>query len=110
MVSQAKAFFEPLRSIAFGSISAVYANVGTPTLNPVRVFKVSNNTQGHMILSVTPGQDDMFVPAGSFTLYDIQSNMNAQKDDSYVFPVNTQFRVKQVTAPVSGSVYIEVIC
>ncbi len=107
---QAKAFFEPLRSLAYTGISASYANVGSATSNPVRIFKISNNTQGDMIFSVTPGQDDMFLAAGSFTLYDVQSNMNARVDDSYVIPKQTQFRVKQVTSPVSGSVYIECLC
>lgn len=107
---QAKAFFEPLRSLASGSISASYANVGTAAVNPIRVFKLSNNTKGDMIFSVTTNQDDMFVAAGSFTLYDVQANMNPRLDDKYVLPIGTQFRVKQVTAPVSGDVYVEVIC
>ena len=107
---QAKAFFEPLRSLGFAGISAAYANIGSPTDNPIRIFKVSNGTQGDMILSVTTGQDDMFVAAGSFTLYDVQANMNVKSDDSYVLPKGTQFRVKQVTAPTSGAVYVEVIC
>ncbi len=107
---RAKAFFEPLRSLAFGGISAVYADVGGPTENTVRVFKISNTTQGDMIFSVTPAQDDMFVAAGSFTLYDVQSNMNPRLDDTYVLPKGTQFRVKEVSAPISGGVYIEAIC
>ena len=107
---QAKAFFEPLRSIVAASISGAYADIGSPTENPFRIYKVSNNTSGDMILSLTPGQDDMFVAAGSFTLYDIQANMNPRLDDKYVFPKATQFRIKQVTAPVSGAVYVEVIC
>jgi len=109
-IGQAKAFFEPLRSIAAASISGTYADVGTPTDNPVRIFKVSNGTKGDMIISATPGQDDMFVAAGAFTLYDIQANMNPGSDDSYVLPKGTQFQVKQVSTPTSGSVYIEVIC
>jgi len=107
---QAKAFFEPLRSILSGAISGTYADVGLPTENPVRIFKVSNNTKGDMVLSVTPGQDDMFVAAGAFTLYDVQANMNPQSDDSYVLPKGTQFRVKEVSAASQGAVYIEVIC
>lgn len=107
---QAKAFFEALRSIAAASITGAYANIGLPTQNPVRVFKISNNTQGDLIFSVTPGQDDMFLAAGSFTLYDVQANMNPRLDDTYVLPQGTQFQVKSVTAPTSGNAYVEIIC
>lgn len=105
----ASIFFEALRSLAFGGISAVYANIGAVTTHKVRAFKISNNTEGDMIFSVTSPADEMFLTAGSFTLYDIQANMNAQFDDQYVLGVGVQFKVKQVTAPVSGAVYVEVI-
>lgn len=62
-----------------------------------------------MIFSLdnTNAAGDMFVAAGSYKLYDVQANMNAQKDDKYVLAIGTQFYVKQVTAPVSGDVYVE---
>jgi len=104
----ARAFFEPLRSLAHGSISGVHANVGSATTHTVRAFKISNDTQGDMIFSATPGQDDMFVKAGGYDTWDVQSNINPDKDDKYVLPVGTQFRVKESTAPVSGAVYITV--
>jgi len=108
-MSQSRAFFEPLRSLGFAGISAAYAAVGTPTDHPIRVFCITNNTQGHMIFSLDPtnAAGDMFVAAGSYKLYDVQANINPQFDDKYVFPVGTQFYVKQVTAPTSGDVYVE---
>ena len=109
-MGQSKAFFEPLRSLNFAGISASYANVGTPTVNPIRIFKISNNTQGDMIFTTTGTQDEMFLSAGSFTLYDVQANMNPRYDDKYVLPIGAQFQVKQVTAPVSGNVYVECFC
>ena len=102
-------FFEALRVLAFGGISAAYANVGSVTAHKVRIFKISNNTEGDMIFRVTSTDDEIFLTAGSFTLYDIQANMNAQFDDKYVLPIGAQFEVKQITAPVSGAVYVEVI-
>ena len=106
-----RAFFEPLRSLAFGGISASYAVVGTATDNTVKVFCITNNTQGDMIFSLdnTVAAGQMYVAAGSYKLYDVQANMNAQFDDKYVFPVGTQFYVKQDTAPVDGAVYIEIM-
>jgi len=54
-------------------------------------------------------KDKIFVAAGGFKLWDVQANINPQFDDKYVLPVGTQFSVKQLEAPVSGSVYIEII-
>jgi hypothetical protein len=107
----ARAFFEPLRSIAFGGISGAYAAVGTPTSNMIRQFCISNNTQGDMILSVdnTVAAGQMFVAAGGFLLIDVMSNMNPRTDDKFLLPIGTQFYIKQVTAPVAGNVYIQTL-
>jgi len=104
----ARAFFEPIKTLAFGGISAVYASVGTPAAHEIRIFKIVNNTQGDLYFTTNTGEDQMFIASGSFTLYDVQVNVGPP-DDKFVFPVGTQFSVKQITAPVSGSVYIELI-
>lgn len=105
----AKASFEPLRTLASAGISAAYAAVGTATTHKVRAFCITNNTQGDMIFSLdnTVAAGQMFVAKGSYKLYDVQSNMNAQFDDEYVLPKGTIFYVKQSTAPTSGDVYVE---
>jgi len=108
-MTTARAFFEPIKTLAFGGISGTYAPVGSPTSFPIRAFKVSNNTQGHLYLTTNTSRDEMFVAAGSFTLYDIQSNINPKFDDQFVIAAQTQFYVKQITAPTSGAVYIECI-
>ena len=104
-----RVLFEAIKTLAFGGISGAYASVGSPTTHPIRAFKISNNTQGDMYFTTNTAQDEMFVPAGSFTLYDLQSNINPQFDDKFVLAIGTQFSVKQITAPVAGSVYIECI-
>jgi len=104
-----KASFESIKTLAFGGISGTYASVGAATLNPIRAFCISNNTAGDLYFTTDTAQDMIFLGAGSFRLYDIQSNINPQFDDKFVLPVGTQFSVKQITAPVSGSVYIECI-
>lgn len=107
----ARAFFEPLRSLASGGISGTYAAVGSPTTHMIRAFCISNNTEGDMIFSTdnTLVAGELFVAAGSFKLFDVQSNINPQFDDKYVLEIGTQFYVKQSEAPVSGSVYIETL-
>ncbi len=104
-----KAQLEPLRSLAFGSISGTYAAVGGAFANPVRLICFTNNTEGDMFFSRDITIDEMFVAAGSFKLFDISTNHRPVNQDDLVFAQGTQFFVKQDTAPVSGSVYIEVI-
>lgn len=104
-----RAFFEPLRTLAFGGISGTYAAVGSPLEHQVRVFCITNDTQGDMIFSLdnTVAAGQMFVARGSYKLYDVQANMNAQFDDKYVLAVGEQFFVKQDSAPIDGAVYVE---
>lgn len=105
----AKAVFDPIRTLAFGGISGSYASVGSALEYPARLVKISNNTEGDLYFTTDTDEDQIFVAAGSFALYDFQSNMNPNKDDSFVIPAGAQFSVKQITAPTSGSVYIEVV-
>ncbi len=52
---------------------------------------------------------EIFVAAGSFVLLDVQANINVGKENPYVFDQYTQWYVKQLEAPVSGSVYIAIM-
>lgn len=103
----ARAHFDEIRSLAFGGISGAFAPVGTPLEFNARGVCFTNLTQGDMIFTDDVTMDKIIVPARNFKLWDIQSNMNAQFDDKFVLPIGTQFYVKQSTAPVSGSVYVE---
>lgn len=103
----AVARFDELRSLAFGGISGTYAAVGAPMDHMVRLVCITNNTEGDMLFTTDNTRDELFITAGSYKLFDIQANQNDNFDDKYVLPINTQFYVKQSTAPVSGAVYIE---
>lgn len=97
-----------LRSLAFGSISGTYAAVGTPFTSAVRLVCFTNNTDGDMLFSNDGVNDKLFIPKGSFKLFDVSSNRN-NNNVNYVFRTGTQFYVKQSTAPTTGSVYIEAL-
>jgi len=101
--------FEDLRSLAFGSISANYAALGSALTHPARIITLTNNTEGDLLVTTDNTKDQLFIAAGSFKLYDLQSNITPHRDDRYALQVGTQFYVKQLTAPVSGSVYLETI-
>ena len=108
-MGKAIAEFDDIRSLGFAGISGAYAAVGSATTILGRLICFSNDTQGSMIFSNDVTKDQIFVKAGSFKLFDIQSNMNNSKDDQYVLPQQQQWYVKQLAAPVSGSVYIEIL-
>lgn len=110
-MSAKKVYFDTLRSLGFASISGTYAAVGSAlTVNP-RIMCITNKTAGDMIFSVDSSNSsgNLFVPAGTFKLFDLTANLVPGKDDNFVIAEGTQFYVKQVTAPVSGAVYIEFI-
>ena len=104
-----KAVIEPIRTLGFAGISGTYAKVGTPFEYKVRVICISNNTEGDLHFTTDELEDQLFIAAGSYKLFDIQANKNNVTDNDFVLPIGTQFFVKQITAPVSGAVYIEVI-
>jgi hypothetical protein len=105
----ARAFFDEIRTLGFAGISGTYAVVGSALTELGRGVCFSNNTEGDVYFTDDNTKNKIFVAAGSFKLWDIQANINPQFDDRYVLPVGTQFYVKQIEAPVSGAVYIEVI-
>jgi hypothetical protein len=104
-----RGFFDQIRTLDFSGISGTYAVVGSALTKPARMICFTNKTEGDMYFTDDTTKDKIFVAAGSYKLWDFQSNMNAQKDDSFVISKQTQFYVKQIEAPVSGSVYIEII-
>jgi hypothetical protein len=108
-MSAKKVYFDTLRSLAFGGISASYAAVGAATTIEPRIICITNATAGSMIFSDdnTNSTGKLFLPANSFKLFDLTSNLVSGKDDGFVISKGTVFYVKQVTPPVSGAVYIE---
>lgn len=100
--------FDPIRSVAFGSITASYTPLGAVLANNWRAFKCTNNTDGDMMLSLNGTSDNIFVPAGGFVLYDVAANSPTTKTiDKLVFALGTQFSIKYISAPTKGSVYLE---
>lgn len=106
-----RAFFDSLRTLAFGGIGAAYATVGSSFDNRVRGIRIINNTDADLIFSddSSDASGKWFVPAFNFVLWDIQSNMNAQFDDKFVLPIGAQIFVKESTTPTLGAVFIEAL-
>jgi hypothetical protein len=61
-----------------------------------------------VIFSADGINDNIFVPAGSFALYDVSTNSSSAVGASdLLFQLFTQFYVKQSTAPSKGAVYVQ---
>ena len=102
-----QAYFNTLQSLAYSSITTSYVAVGSQTTNPVRIFKITNNTNGDMFCTFDPTRNQMFVPANSFVLYDIEAN--SASNEQLKAPGYSQLWVKYSSEPSSGSVYFESI-
>lgn len=100
--------FDTLRTLAFGGISGTYAAVGPILANPANAFRLINNTDGDMFFSDDGTNDKWFVPASSFVLYDISSNRTSPSN-TLQLAAQTQFYVRQSTAPTKNAVYIEIL-
>lgn len=100
--------FDPIRTLAFGSILGTYVALGTPFTHAVRLVCLTNNTDGNLYFSTDASTDMLFVAAGSFKLFDLNTN-RAEQLQYWVLPVRTQFYVRYITAPTTGSVYLEAL-
>jgi hypothetical protein len=110
-MSAKKVHFDTLRSLAFGSISGTYAAVGSATTVEPRIICITNDTDAGMIFSDDSSNSTgkLYLPKGTFKLFDLTANMVPEKDDSFVIGKAVTWYVKQATAPGVGSVYIEYI-
>jgi len=105
-ISTSVVTIDQLRTLAHGSISGSYAKVGSSFANEIRLINFVNNTDGDMLWSIDGVNDYLFTAAGSFQLYDLCTNRTGLFNQ-WVFPIGTQFWVKQSTAPSKNSVYIQ---
>ena len=97
---------EPLRSLAFGSISGTYAGIGTAFVNPCRILLVQNLTDETMLFSFDGVNDHFVLPAEGFVLIDVESNKTTT-GGALNIPVGTRIYAKDAgTPPTTGAVYV----
>lgn len=105
-MSQMQMFPLPLRSIAFGSITTSYVQVGTPWTRPVRLVKFFNGTDAPLFISWDGTTDHEILPSVGFVLLDVGTNAT-KFENTFVVLANQPFFVKRVGgAPSSGALYI----
>lgn len=95
---------EPLRSLAFGSISGAYMGIGTPLVFPSRLLFIQNLTDAQLLFSFDGVNDHFTLPASSNFVFDITTNQ--QHEAGIYFSVGTRIYVKEVGLPSMGNVYV----
>jgi hypothetical protein len=96
-------FAEPLRSLAFGSISGTYAGIGTAFAHPSRIMHITNTTDVLLTFSMDGVNDHFVVPTNGFILIDITSNKANQVG---VMAIAQGTRIYVKGSPTLGSVYL----
>jgi len=97
--------FDTIRSKGFAAITNSYTILGAQYDYPLRMFRIINDTDGNMFISVDGTTNQFYLPKGTFVLYDIAANSIGSIP--FVVPAKTQFYVKYSSAPSLGSVYVE---
>jgi hypothetical protein len=92
------------RSLAFGSIGASYAAIGSAFGFPMRIIKVDNLTDATLQFSFTGNTDHFVLPAGGFLLVDVCTN--EVQTQGFFISTGTTIYVKRSGTPTSGSVYV----
>jgi len=97
---------EAARSLAFGSIGAAYAGIGTAINNPVRILHIQNLTDVVLMFSYDGINDHFPLASNSYLLLDITANKS--RDQGFYLAEGTRIYVKEDGTPSSGSVYVTV--
>ena len=104
------ATIDTLRVLGEASIGAAYVKIGTPALNPIHILCITNTTDADMLISDDGINAKLIIPHSSFKLIDVSANRDGYSPaNPLMFIQGTQYWVKQVTAPSTGSVYVEMI-
>ena len=98
---------EPLRSLAFGSITSTYAGIGTSLANACRQFILNNNTDVLLIFSLDGVTDHFVLAANSQLIDDIGSN-SLFPGGSWNMAQGTRLYVRTAGSPSIGAVYFSV--
>jgi hypothetical protein len=107
--SSVRVRYEPLRSVAYNTITTAYEPVGLPFANPVRILKVTNLTDQPAIVSINGVDDHDIVAANGFFLYDYASN-KSEAAGLLEQPQGDRIYVRTPdTLPTLGNIYVTVI-
>lgn len=100
--------FDPIRTLAFGSVVGTYVAVGGPFVNNARLVDLENTLNQPVFISFNGVDDHLFMSSESFTLLDLTTN--SVRDDGLFLPIGTQVYVRAVSVlPTSGNLHASVL-
>jgi hypothetical protein len=102
-----RAAWAPLRSLAFGSIAAGYAGVGTSITTPVRIVHILNTTDASLTFSWDGITDHFVLPAAGYMVIDLTTNQVG--GGGFFLPGAKRLYVKRLGIPTGGSVYFSLV-
>lgn len=94
---------EPIRSIAFGSISGTYMGIGTAVTNSLFGIYITNRTNADLMFSLDGVTDNFMVGSQGFILLDISSNKGS--GGGLYLSQGERIYVKEIGIPTTGTVY-----
>ena len=95
---------ETLRSLAFGSIGAAYAGIGTALDEPSRMLIIQNLTDAALLFSFDGVNDHLILNTEVSLVMDVTTNKSSVQ--GLYFSAGTRIYVKRSGVPTSGSVYV----
>ena len=106
LASAQRVKWNPLKSLAFGSIGAAYVGLGIPLEEPIYLLKVQNFTDQNLLISFDGITDHDVIAANGGWVYDFGSNKSDASGGLWV-PQGVRIYIKQEggVAPTTGSVY-----
>lgn len=109
LVSSARIRYETLRSVDSIDISADYEGVGSPFENPVRILKVTNLTNGNVLISFNGIDDHDIVPANGAYVYDYGTNRSSTGSLLEQSAFDRLYVKAEDDLPDTGILYVTVI-
>jgi hypothetical protein len=98
--------YETIKSIDSGTFTGSYLPIGIASTHEARIFKIVNNSNVGVTISVDGSTDVDFVPASTFVLYDVCTN-RSNAVPLMDLPKGTQFYAK--AAAGTGLVYVVIL-
>ncbi len=97
---------EPLRSLAFSSLSGTYMGIGTPLVNPSLQLIIQNWTDVAVLISFDGVNDHLALFSGS--AWDSDNTANKGRESGLYMPIGQRFYVKQYdgTAATVGAILV----
>lgn len=86
--------YDPIKSFDSATLTGSYQLLGAVTAHEARLYKLVNNSNVSVLISIDGGTTDHdVVPAGTFVLYDVGTNKGGSSPGLQL-PKGTQFMLK----------------